>query len=223
MSFDLVHGDLYKPDRQLFHIDGGFDLGDTSYSGSAHLERDSSKTVIKLKRLIHLGKSGAKTGYDFSYERKPDATGQAINAHLTLQSPAVKDPVEVFRLTSDFDRKKDHSDATLTAKLAFLMITRSPPVREEIDLTYSRRSVKPANQAKRLLSPEAQLKLEVKTKSNVFKALIDHSHRRSSEASPKGSFSFFSFDFSSFGGLPSRTRKSTTDTGDQQRNSFGCR
>ncbi len=67
-----------------------------------------------------------------------------------------------------------------------MILTRSPPVSEKIEFDYLRRSVRTTNLARRLISPEANLKIQIKTKSNVFNFLIDHRHRRSSEASKKG-------------------------------------
>lgn len=180
------HGDIYKPNRQYFFIDGGFDLGDTSYTGLAHLEREDDKTVIKLKREMVLGKGGAKSGYSFVYERKPDANGQSIESYLSLQSPASSNPVKMFRLNSDFARKPDMSEATFNAELGFLIMTRTPPVDEQINIKYVRRSVKPASQSKRLISPQAELNVEVTTKSEIFKAVLNHRHLRSIEASKKG-------------------------------------
>ena len=187
----LVRGDLYKPDEKLFHVDGSFDLGDTSYSGKVHLERDDAHTRVELRRLIKLGKSAAQTGYDFVYERKNTKANTENNynivSHLSLRSPARDDPVKVYDFKADFARSEDQSKATLQSTLDLLLLNRNPPVQEKVEIDYSRRSVKTANQAKRLLSPEAQLKLQVKTKSNFFNALIDHKHQRSSEASKKGS------------------------------------
>ena len=80
---------------------------------------------------------------------------------------------------------------TLSSALDFLIMTRTPPVQEKFELDYVRRSVKTMNQARRLVSPEANLKIQVKSKSNVFNFLLDHRHRRSSEASKKGMKEFF--------------------------------
>ena len=94
--------------------------------------------------------------------------------------------MKLFNLKTDFTRTIDLSNATLQSSLDYLLITRSPPVQETIEIDYTRRSVRTTNQGKRLTSPEANLKVQVKTKSNVFNFLLDHRHRKSSESSKKG-------------------------------------
>jgi hypothetical protein len=196
LYFILDHGDLYKPNSKLFHIDGSFNLGDTTYNGKAHLERNDTQTRIELRRAIKLGKSSLQTGYDFVYERK-NTHGSAQNSyniisHLSLRTPARDEPMKIFDLKTDFTRTTDLSNATLYSSVDFIILTRNPPVPEKIELDYVRRSVRTNNQAKRLISPEANLKVQVKTKSNVFNFLLDHRHRKSSEASKKGWFCRFS-------------------------------
>jgi hypothetical protein len=138
---------------------------------------------------MKLGRSASQTGHDFLYDRKSTkGTTQNtanIQSHLSLRTPAQTDPVKVFDMKTDFARTTDLSNATLNSKVEFLILTRTPPVQEKIELDYVRRSVRTSN--KRLNSPEANLKIQVTTKSNVFNFLLDHKHRRSVEASKKGS------------------------------------
>ncbi len=103
-----------------------------------------------------------------------------------MRTPGRNESARVFDLKSDFTRTNDLSNATLHSSLEFVILTRNPPVQERIELDYIRRSVRTNNQAKRLISPEANLKVQVTTKSNVFNFLLDHRHRKSSEASKKG-------------------------------------
>ncbi|CAF4922128.1 unnamed protein product, partial [Rotaria socialis] len=72
------------------------------------------------------------------------------------------------------------------SSLDYLLVTRNPPVQETIEIDYTRRSARITNQGKRLTSPEANLKVQVKTKSNLLNFLLDHRHRKSSESSKKG-------------------------------------
>jgi hypothetical protein len=191
----LVRGNLYKPNETLFHIDGSFNLGDTSYNGKAHLERNDALTRIELRRSIKLGKSATPNGYDFVYERKNNHGNNQhsynIASHLSLQTPGRDNATKMFNLKADFTRTNDLVNATLHSALDFLILTRSPPVQEKIQLDYVRRSVRSSTQVRRLVSPEANLKIQVKTTSNVFNFLLDHRHRRSSEASKKGMIRFF--------------------------------
>ncbi len=186
----LDHGDLYKPDSKLFHIDGSFNLGDTTYNGKAHLEKTNDLTRIELRRLIKLGKSATPNGYDFVYERKNNrgSTQNSYNiaSHLSVRTPLRDEPMKLIDFKTDFARTTDLSNATLNSQLNFVILTRNPPVLEKIELDYVRRSIRTNNQAKRLISPEANLKIQVKTGSNVFNFLLDHRHRRSAEASKKG-------------------------------------
>jgi hypothetical protein len=137
-----------------------------------------------------MGKGSAQNGYDFVYERKSNKENNQDNSniasHLSLRTPVRDEPIKVFDFKTDFTRTKDLSNATLHSSLDFLILTRNPPVQEKVELDYIRRSVRTANQAKRLISPEANLKIQVKTKSNIFNFLLDHRHRKSSEASKKG-------------------------------------
>ncbi|CAF5143039.1 unnamed protein product, partial [Rotaria socialis] len=77
------------------------------------------------------------------------------------------------------------SSATLQSSLDFIIMTRSPPVPERLELDYVRKSTRANSQANRLISPEGSLKIQVKTKSNVFNFLLDHKHRRSADAAKK--------------------------------------
>ncbi|CAF0741101.1 unnamed protein product [Adineta steineri] len=183
-------GDLYQPNNRLVHIDAGFVLGDLNYNGKVHLERSADQTRIELRRSMKLGKNLPQNGYDFIYERKHtnDKTKNDSNivSHLSLRTPQRDEPVKVFDFKSDFTRTTDLSNATLHSSLDFVLLTRNPPVQERIEVDYIRQSRKPSSQAKRLISPEANLKVQVKTKSNIFNFLLDHHHRKSSEASKKG-------------------------------------
>lgn len=188
---DLVRGDIYKPNSQLFHIGGNFNLGDTSYAGKAHLERNADRTRIELHRSMKLGKSPSANGYEFLYERQntraANQNSTNVAAHLTVRSAGRDDGSKMFDFKADFARTNDLANATLTSSLDFLILTRNPPVTERVELDYARRSVRTINQARRLVSPEATLKIQVKTKSNVFNFLVDHRHRQSAEPSKKGS------------------------------------
>ena len=195
---NLVHGDLYKPDNQLFHIDGSFNLGDTNYNGKVHLEKNKDLTRIELRRAIKLGKGSSPNGYDFVYERKNNlGTAQntyTIASHLALRTPVREEPIKVLNFQTTFARTTDLSNASLQSALDFIILTRTPPTPERIELDYARQSVRTNSQSKRLISPEAHLKIQVKTKSNVFNFLIDHRHRKSAEASKKG-FQIITFSF----------------------------
>ncbi|CAF1402787.1 unnamed protein product, partial [Rotaria sordida] len=187
-------GDLYKPDSKLFHIDGSFNLGDIMYNGKAHFESDNAHTRIELRRLIKYGKSSAQSGHDFVYERKNNV-GNAQNnyniaSHLSLRTPTRDEPMKVFDFKTDFTRTNDLSNATIQSSLDLLLMTRNPPVQERIEFDYMRKSIRKNNQARSLISPEGNLKIQVKTKSNVFNFLLDHQHRRTAEASKKGPVTF---------------------------------
>ncbi|UJR31139.1 hypothetical protein I4U23_018646 [Adineta vaga] len=183
-------GDIYQPKKKLIHIDSGFVLGDMNYQGKAHLEQSPETTRIELRRLIKLSKGSTQNGYDFIYERKNNHNNNQhsynIATHLSLRTPGRDEPMKLFDLKSDFARTNDLSNATLHSSLDFILLSRNPPVPERIELDYVRRSVRSNSQAKRLISPEANLKVQVKTKSNVFNFLLDHRHHKSSEASKKG-------------------------------------
>jgi hypothetical protein len=139
---------------------------------------------------MKLGKSSSLNGYEFFYERKNNKgitqNNTNIASHLSLRTPGRDDATKVFDLKTDFVRTHDLSNATLRSTLDFLILTRNPPVSEKIELDYVRRSVRTTNLARQLISPEGNLKIQVKTKSNVFNFLVDHRHRRNSEASKKG-------------------------------------
>lgn len=139
---------------------------------------------------MKLGRSSAVNGYEALYERKKTrgATQNNTNivGHIALRMPGRDHPIKALDLKADFIRTNDLANATLHSSLDFLILTRNPPVSEKIELDYVRRSVRTTNLARRLVSPEANLKIQVKTKSNVFNFLVDHKHRRSSEASKKG-------------------------------------
>ena len=181
---------MYQPDKQLIHVNSGFVLGDTSYNGKAHIERHADHTRIELRRVMKLSKSSPQTGYDFVYERKNNKGSTQNNyniaSHFALRTPAREEPMKLFDMKTDFIRTNDLSNATVHSTLDFVLLTRNPPVQERIEFDYVRRSVKPNSQAKRLISPEAHLKVQVNTKSNVFNFLLNHRHRKSSEASKKG-------------------------------------
>ena len=187
---NIVRGDIYKPNSKLIHIGGNFDLGDTTYSGKAHLERSDEQTRIELHRSMKLSKTGSLNGYEFLYERKKTrgTTQNTTNiaSHITLRTPGRDVATKALDFKAAFTRTNDLANATLDSSLDFLILTRNPPVAERIELDYARRSVRTNNLARRLVSPEANLKLQVKTKSGVFNFLVDHRHRRSSEASKKG-------------------------------------
>ncbi|UJR15532.1 hypothetical protein I4U23_002471 [Adineta vaga] len=190
-SFKInFRGDIYKPESQLLHIDGNMNLGDLSYSGKAHVERNDARTRIELNRSMKLNRGASSNGYDFFYERRnnrgANENSYNIVSHMSLKTPARTEATKVFDFKTDFARTTDLANASLHSSLAFLILTRSPPVDEKIELDYVRRSIRSTNQARRLISPEANLKIQVKTKSNVFGFLIDHRHRRSAEASKKG-------------------------------------
>lgn len=181
---------MYKPDSQLFHLAGSFNLGETDYNGKVHLERNNDLTRIELRRAMKLGKGAPASGYDFVYERK-NSKGSVQNtytiaSHLAFRTPARDEPMKVLNFQTKFARATDLSNASLQSSLDFVILTRNPPVPERIELDYLRESVRTSSQAKRLISPEAHLKVQVKTKSNVFNFLIDHRHRKSAEASKKG-------------------------------------
>ena len=140
---------------------------------------------------MKLGRTAGSSGYEFIYERKLNtgATQKTANiaSHLSLRTPGREEANKLFDFKTDFIRTNDLANATLRSTLDFIIVTRNPPKPERIELDYVRRSVRTSNQARRLVSPEANLKIQVKTTSNVFNFLIDHRHRRSSEPSKKGS------------------------------------
>ncbi|CAF3221829.1 unnamed protein product [Rotaria sp. Silwood2] len=190
-SFKIhFRGDLYKPDSKLFHIDGSFSLGDTMYNGKAHLETNDALTRIELRRLIKFGKTPTQSGYDFVYERKNNKGNTQNNyniaSHFALRTPTRDEPMKIFDFKTDFTRASDLASATIQSSLDLLLMTRHPPVQERIEFDYIRKSVRTNNQARRLISPEGNLKIQIKTKSNVFNFLLDHQHRRSAAASKKG-------------------------------------
>ncbi|CAF3434120.1 unnamed protein product [Rotaria socialis] len=167
-SFKIqFRGNLYKPNSEKVHINGDFNLGDTSYNGKLSFER------IELQRLFKLGREATQNNCN-------------IASHVALRTLASDVFMKLFNLKTDFTRTIDLSNATLQSSLDYLLITRNPPVQEIIEIDYIRRSVRTTNQGKRLTSPEANLKVQVKTKSNLFNFLLDHRHRKSSESSKKG-------------------------------------
>jgi len=139
---------------------------------------------------MKLNKNSPGSGYAFFYERKigqeSTQNNQKIVSHFALQTPMSPQPMKIFDLKTDFIRTNDLSNATLHSKVDFVILTRTPPVSETIEVDYVRRSVRTANQAGRLISPEGNLKVQLKTKSGVFNFLLDHQHRRSLNASKKG-------------------------------------
>ena len=186
----LVHGDLYKPNYKLLHIDGSFSLGDTTYSGKAHAERDDDHTLIEIHRSMKLSKSSSPSGYDFFYERKNNKQANQNNydivSHLTSRKPTSDQPMKIFNLQADFTRAHDLTNATLDGSFDFVILTRDPPVAERIQVDYVRQSVRKCNEARCLIPPEANLKLQIKTKTDVFNFRLDHRHRANSDASRKG-------------------------------------
>ncbi|CAF4324653.1 unnamed protein product, partial [Rotaria magnacalcarata] len=180
-------GDLYKPNSKKLHINGDFNLGETSYNGKLSFERDDNHTRIELQRLFKLSQGSSAAGYEFFYERKTnkEATQNNCNiaSHVSLRTPASDVSMKLVNLKTDFTRTIDLSNVTLQSSLDYLLVTRNPPVQETIEIDYTRRLVRATNQGKRLASPETNLKVQVKTKSNVFNFLLDHRHRKSSESS----------------------------------------
>ncbi|CAF4585559.1 unnamed protein product, partial [Rotaria socialis] len=183
-------GDLYKPNSKKFHFNGDFDLGDASCNGKLSFERDDNHKRIELQRLYKLGQGSSAVGYEFFYERKTnkEATQNNCNiaSHVSLRTPASDVSMKLFNLKTDFTRAIDLSNATLQSSLDYLLITRNQPAQETIEIDCTRRSVRATNEGKRLASPEANFKVQVKTKSNVFNFLLDYRHRKSSESSKKG-------------------------------------
>ncbi|CAM4792685.1 unnamed protein product [Rotaria magnacalcarata] len=183
-------GDLYKPNSKTFHINGDFNLGETSYNGKLSFERDDNHTRIELQRLFKLSQGSSAAGYEFFYERKTNKEAAQNNcniaSHVSLRTPASDVSMKLFNLKTDFTRTIDLSNVTLQSSLDYLLVTLNPPVQETIEIDYTRRLVRATNQGKRLASPETNLKVQVKTKSNVFNFLLDHRHRKSSESSKKG-------------------------------------
>ena len=206
---------MYKPNRKLVHINGSFNLADVSYNGKVHLETDEYHTRVELHRLTKLSKPASQHGHDFLYERKNGKRANEhsynIKSHLSLRTPMRDEPVKVFDFKTDFVRSNDQSNATLNSKLDLLLMTRNPPLQESIELDYVRRSAKTSSQARRLVSPEAHLKLQLKSKSNILNVLIDHRHRRSSEASKKGKTTYKYFFCDEIGTRIEILREKTND------------
>lgn len=161
-----------------------------SYNGKANFERDADHTRIELSRAVKLNKNTPQAGYEFLFERKSTMDGSQkssdIASHLSVRTPLRDEPMKVLNLKSTFVRKNDLSNAELHSALDFVLMSRNPPVSEKIELDYVRQSVRTKTDSSRLLSPEASLKIQVKTKSNIFNFLLDHRHRRSAEPSKKG-------------------------------------
>ena len=190
-SFKLhFRGDLYKPNSKLFHIDASFNLGNTMYSGKANYECDDAHTRIELRRLIKFGTTPTQGGYEFFYERKNNKgdtqNNYNIASHYAIRKPTGDETMKIFDFKTDFTRKTDLSEAKIQSSLDLLLVTRNPPVKETIQFDYVRKSVRTNNQARRLISPEGNLKIQVKTLSNVFNFLLDHKHRRSTQPAKKG-------------------------------------
>ncbi|CAF0993491.1 unnamed protein product, partial [Didymodactylos carnosus] len=183
-------GDFYKTNSKLFHLSGGFNLPDISYDGKVHLQNDSSTTKIELKRTVKL-KTGKISGYDFVYSRKKPKQGEAqrehdIQSHLTIRSPQSDQPVKVYDFDCQIKRALDHRNFIIHSTLDLDLVTRQPSVQEHIEFDYVRRSVRPSSQDRRLVSPQADLKVELKTKSQVLGLLLDHHHKKSDQPAKKG-------------------------------------
>ncbi len=137
-----------------------------------------------------MGKNSPQNGYDFIYERNNNKGNKQnnyiITSHLSLRTPVRDEPIKIFDLKTDFTRTNDLSNATLHSSLDLFILTRNPPVHEKLELDYIRQSIRTNNQAKYLLSPEANLKVQIKTLSNVFNFLLDHRHRKNLESTKKG-------------------------------------
>ena len=221
----LVRGDLYKPNQQLFHLTGAFDLGTTSYEGKVHLERSEAQTTIELRRSLRLGPGVSPIGYDFVYQRKnaktADDKSSNIDAQLSLRTPARAEPTKVLQLNADFRGANDGSEVALQSSLDFLIMTREPPVQERVEVEYVRSSIRTPNQAKRLISPQGKLTLRLGTKSGLINLLIDHRHRRSSEPSKKGLKNNFYKQTQEFFGF-FRSRSIATNIGNREQNSYRC-
>ncbi|CAF4193854.1 unnamed protein product, partial [Rotaria magnacalcarata] len=102
------HGDLYKPEKKLFHLDGGFNLGEVMYNGKVHLERGDAQTRIELQRTLKFGKSAAQSGYSFLYERKTKQVDNQKNcnvgSHFSLRTPTSDQATKLFDFKADFTR-----------------------------------------------------------------------------------------------------------------------
>ncbi|CAF2957319.1 unnamed protein product [Rotaria sp. Silwood2] len=149
-TIQVIRRNFYKPNEKLFHINENFHLGDTTYSSKEYLERNDNHTHIELHYSMTLG-------YDFVYERKNNKENVQNNynilSHLTL-------------LTST-------PNATVHSLLDLLILARSSPIQERIELEYIQRSFKIAHQTRQLISPEANLKIQVKSKLDASNFLID--------------------------------------------------
>ncbi|CAM4843772.1 unnamed protein product, partial [Rotaria magnacalcarata] len=158
-------GDLYKPNSKKLHINGDFNLGETSYNGKLSFERDDNHTRIELQRLFKLSQGSSAAGYEFFYERKTnkEATQNNCNiaSHVSLRTPASDVSMKLVNLKTDFTRTIDLSNVTLQSSLDYLLVTRNPPVQETIEIDYTRRLVRATNQGKRLASPETNLKVQI--------------------------------------------------------------
>ena len=160
------------------------------YNGKVHLERSDERTLIELRRLIKMNGGSKQIGHDFVYERKnyrrSTENNYNIISHLSFRTPERDQPVQIFNLKTDFTRAHDLSQAKLESTLDVLLVTRDPPVHERIQVDYARESTRKNNEVQRLISPEAKLKLQIKTKSNVFNFLLDHQHKKDLSKLQKG-------------------------------------
>lgn len=194
LIYKIVRGDLYKPDSKSIHVNGGFNLGDIAYHGRLLFERDNDRTRIELQRAIKFTKTSSTNAHEFFYEHKhtkeTNQNSYNIITHLSLRTPTNDDPMKLFNLKADFARSMDASNITLQSSVDYTLLLRNPPVQERIELDYIKRRVQTSTTTRRLTSPENNLKLQIKTKSNVFNFLLDHRHRQSTEASKKGLIEF---------------------------------
>ncbi|CAF0906246.1 unnamed protein product [Didymodactylos carnosus] len=178
ITFD---GDFYKPDSKLFHLSGGFNLPDISYEGKFHIQNNTNFTRIELKRTIKFKKTdGSVSGYDFVYNRRKPKQDKIqrehdIQSHLSWRLPQNEHPVKVYDLNCNIKRTLDNQNFTINSALEFTLLTRQPLITEQIEFDYVRRLSSSQNQ--HLVSPQADLKVKLKTKSKTLGFVIDHHHK----------------------------------------------
>ncbi|CAF1019777.1 unnamed protein product [Rotaria sordida] len=128
----LVRGNFYKSNGKVFHNNGNYHLGDTTYSGKEYLERNDNHTCIELRCSMILVKSSSQIGYDFVCERKNnkgnDQNNYNIISHLTLRILIHYEPLKLFDMKKDFTRTRDLANATLHSSLHFLILTYNLPI-----------------------------------------------------------------------------------------------
>lgn len=189
---NLVQGDLYKPDSQLLHLSGGFNLGDTNYNGKLHFERNDTSTRIELRRLLNLGRSSSPSGYEFVFETKNNrGTTQnttIVSSHLSVRSGR-QESSKVYNLQTTVVQANDStngSSLSLQGTLDCELSIRNSRIPETIELNYLHQTMSSQDETRRYTPSGARLKIEIKTKSNVLDLLIHHRHRQSAEPSKKG-------------------------------------